>query len=767
MTRQQKSAAQDLTTSRSPSPQSTDQRKRRKIAQACEQCRARKGRCDGSKPVCGECASRPNQRAQCRYSSNNDKNKSYDDYVASLLLRIQELEARQEQNLSSATPSQSQPQPHIEHLEHNTQHILTSSNGFLSAQLSLPDAQIPETSPVGANSVDAMGAADSVSHTGQEQDSAYYGGSSTISLMQQVYSTIGSNVEFSRASSPFSRLKQLNASRDHGHPWNAGTSLEQFSLLPRSLTDTILAVYWNKIHHLYPFVHKPTFMTAYERLWMSQSVTDTYDSTEVAILGSKAYGSENYIFHCALNSMLALAIQFMDPPSSDRARLANVFAARARGLCKLDLFDDGSLASIQALLLMTMYLQSSTFPNRCWNCIGVTCRLAQGLGLHIESPQLLAKLTPLEVEMRRRIWHGCTMLDTIVSTTLGRPMMLYKFGQVPVPLPLPVDDDYLHEPDTQPPTHVPWARFYVESVKMHQLLADVITHVYGTTNLRPGFGEKEVGFDEITNLDSAISKLENDLPEHLRPAVRLSTAPDPQYPDVFKQQAFVLRARYLHVRVLLYRPIFLRHWHRLFAQEVASLSDPRQDSSLSKVVLLVAQSLSSACVEHCANLIELIRHNLEKSTTGAWWYNLFYLRTAGIIIVLALTCTAIGDDFGKERLETVWDNCQAVLGHLQNFSATVLQCLKQLTRLYRHLLDSKIRQANREAYHGHGAAAADLAVSEENVAFQSHDERPTFGETFDIGSEYEQMLWGVDTTIFDGILRYDYGNFAPSSFDIG
>jgi hypothetical protein len=54
-------------------------------------------------------------------------------------------------------------------------------------------------------------------------------------------------------------------------------------------------------------------------------------------------------------------------------------------------------------------LQSTFCAQRCWNCIGVACRIAQGLGLHVD--QTPAQKSSLGQEMRRRVWYACMMLD--------------------------------------------------------------------------------------------------------------------------------------------------------------------------------------------------------------------------------------------------------------------------------------------------------------------------------------------------------------------
>jgi hypothetical protein len=67
------------------------------------------------------------------------------------------------------------------------------------------------------------------------------------------------------------------------------------------------------------------------------------------------------------------------------------------------------------LLLMCQYLQSTQNPNDCWVVLGNAIRGAQSIGLHI-TPK---NGTPLEQELKKRVWYGCVYLDR-----LARPISL-------------------------------------------------------------------------------------------------------------------------------------------------------------------------------------------------------------------------------------------------------------------------------------------------------------------------------------------------------
>lgn len=676
------------------------------------------------------------------------KGHEHDEYVASLLTRITELE---DQRTTAPTRAQSTTSPLT--LNPTVGQISCSQAGSpVSAQISQSHAQ---TSMTNASPVDAMGA-DTASHTEQHQV-RYYGGSSATSLMRQIYQAIGHLPEDSRTTSPLPSVRQQDFMHQDDFGWTA-SSVEHFSLLPRPLTDGLLDVYWNKVHHLYPFIHKQTFMSAYERLWMADATSESNNHAEVAILGSTLYGHSSYVFHCALNIMLALAIQLTDTPPGDRAKLADIFSVKARNLCKLDLFDDGSLACIQTLLLMTLQLQSTPFPNRCWNCIGIACRLAQGLALHIESSKPVGQISLLELEMRRRVWHGCVFLDTIVSTTLGRPMMLHKFTPSPLPLPSPIDDEFLATSQLQPSGKISYVSFYIESLKLYNLLADIVAKVYGKTNLHPSANEKRAGIEEISKFDTAISNLENGLPDHLQHDGMVSNESAGQI-LCFRRQAYVLQARFLHLRLLLYRPTFLRFWHQQLLKQIPSSSSRSSRDSVSKVTLALDQSISVACVEASLKLVDVIAQSTSNTASGAWWYSLLYIRLAGTVVVLAMCCDAVVSLTGLESLHVAYQKSLSVLEGLTSYSSSVSRAIQQLRRMHEFLLNPS------RGLNDHGLTVNNNQPHLSNLA-DSLDQIPDTGRSTDMVFEQQDNLFPSDTAIFEEMFGQDAENWMMKNFGL-
>lgn len=179
-------------------------------------------------------------------------------------------------------------------------------------------------------------------------------------------------------------------------------------LPPRHIADQLLHLYWERVQNIYPFLHWPTFAAAYDRLWLPDSQVKQMPPLKGVGLGSQQCSIP--VFYCALNVMFALASQFTEGSVQDRKERSIPFVRRSRHLMRLDFLDNADLCMVQALLILGRYLQTTSLPSRCWNVVGVACRMAQGLGLHLDVDE--GSSIQLRCEMNRRVWHSCMCLDT-------------------------------------------------------------------------------------------------------------------------------------------------------------------------------------------------------------------------------------------------------------------------------------------------------------------------------------------------------------------
>jgi hypothetical protein len=271
---------------------------------------------------------------------------------------------------------------------------------------------------------DAMGATSSNDDDEAEGDEnqSFFGSSSMLSFMKHIKQT----VEKKRASSTSPRDLDCRTPRGAGGMEPLGwqkksrdddsflDDLEDFILPGRSVADHLLDCYFTWVDPLYPYLHRPSFTATYEQLWAAYGDPNSGSEWEMGLPDRKV---PDRTFRCILNLVFAFGCQFSPAiPPSRRDSSSDVFFKRSRMLLHIDILGPGSIHLVQALILMGHYLQSTKFPNRCWNVAGMAIRVAQGLGMHLDSTSANRK-SVVEREMWRRTWHGCILLDRLVKFT--------------------------------------------------------------------------------------------------------------------------------------------------------------------------------------------------------------------------------------------------------------------------------------------------------------------------------------------------------------
>lgn len=373
--------------------------KRKRVALACSTCRERKVKCDGAKPVCTPCVKRGALASDCTYAllAQSAKRVSEQEYIASLQHQIRALRAQTSQDNGLVSPRANATPPTLHAQAH------------MSSAGPQPTAHDPDTHPISAMGATMIAEDQGAVSRGNE----YYGASSLVSLISGVASPSAPHgARMGRRGASSTSRPRINATTASTTSSSMMSMLQpQYALPPRKLADELLALYFDNNHIFYPWTHSQTFRKRYDSLWNpSDPLLFDHANSDVGLGGDAC--PEN-IFICALNAIFALGCQFSDYSPAEKDAASATFCERVRGLLQFDLLDNGSIACVQALLLFGLYLQCTNFPERCWNIIGLAYRMAVGLGLQSAVPPEGA--TPLEVAMRRRVWHACVQMDMCVQ----------------------------------------------------------------------------------------------------------------------------------------------------------------------------------------------------------------------------------------------------------------------------------------------------------------------------------------------------------------
>ena len=311
---------------------------------------------------------------------------------------------------------------------------------------------------------------------------------------------------------------------------NTSAGKDSRYILPeKSLADNLVDAYFDRVHPLYPFVHEGTFRIEYERIG-TNPIHSTFAPSWYAVL----------------NMIFASSCEFCDAiPEAEVTKIVTPFVARARDIIFSHVFKIGNLHLVQALLLMCHYLQGTMELNECWSLAGVMIRTAVSIGLHLTPERL--PITMVEKEVRKRVWCGCFVLDRTLSWKFGRPTSIQATNALDLPLPLAVDDQYIHNDSLaprQPAARPPITAFFLHTVKLAQVIDQILQVLY-TTNREEiqETGADKAGISHILGhavlLDGQLQAWWDDRPLHLRPQSGIVDG------QIFQRQQTVMRLRYV------------------------------------------------------------------------------------------------------------------------------------------------------------------------------------------------------------------------------
>ncbi|PWY94666.1 hypothetical protein BO94DRAFT_621127 [Aspergillus sclerotioniger CBS 115572] len=521
-----------------------------------------------------------------------------------------------------------------------------------------------------------------------ESEDEFFGDSSVASFLKQIKDSAMMEPERTEsAANTAPRARSSTCPTSLPLVTEASSSrVKTYDLPPQQLADYLLNCYFDKIHILYPFIHKPSFLRVYRDLWTSE--------TEPKPLSGMGLGDSSVsppMFYCALNIIFALGCQFSKLDHTAREATSEEFFQRSQSLLNVISLDKGDLALVQTLLLTSQYLQGGESPSRCWNIIGLACRAAQSLGMH--SLRADRNRTPAQIQMRRRVWHGCVMLDLASSMMLGRPPMTHASA---VPLPEAVNDEFLdtNAVHRQPePELLSKTEFYVRTLQLYKILRKILSEVYepwedGNASDQPERTKSENSQAQaLLELDEELSAFESNLPEALQ---WRSTQEPAGLAEQFRRESSLLRGRFLHLRILLLRPTLVKFCRENRPQR------PPDDSSAGaaikrKIISDFSLSCSNSCVEAAIELSHLMNDISRTELASVWWYSLFYTFTAGVVLVLAQTCPAMKSIFPNQALGVAWQSCSDCLDNMDSYSTTAKNCASSLQKTLSHLLDEGSR----------------------------------------------------------------------------
>ncbi|KKA26813.1 hypothetical protein TD95_000779 [Thielaviopsis punctulata] len=129
-----------------------------------------------------------------------------------------------------------------------------------------------------------------------------------------------------------------------------------------------------------------------------------------------------------LFAVLAVGSQYHDSPYHVRTRDSQKYLQTSFHFLRIGNFLlRPTFDAIQALLLTSFVLLNDMKAEASWGLLGLTCRLAQSLGIHRQGISAEAAAAPLEPNsremIRRKLWWTCVWHDSLTSLSFDRPPM--------------------------------------------------------------------------------------------------------------------------------------------------------------------------------------------------------------------------------------------------------------------------------------------------------------------------------------------------------
>ncbi|KAM0230354.1 hypothetical protein ACHAPO_009349 [Fusarium lateritium] len=592
--------------------------KRKRVALACDNCRERKVKCDGSKPICSPCSKRGEPSTRCMYTviTGTAKHLSEQEYIVSLQKQVTDMQEvidqfrrEAEVNAIAAADLRESRSPRdgpptalgATGIASGTTRAATGTSAGVSVR-------VPEAG--GPSPVSAMGAT-TLTQSGQED--GFFGQSSVHSLLREV------SHPQSRNSAPIGDRTKTSTSISVSGLSTAALCSPDFALPPRQVADRILDLYFNSVHIFYPWTHSVSFKKRYETLWEPSAYPSpqTSESGDIGLGGERCSESS---FFCALNAMFALGCEFSDFPQKEIAS-AN-FSSRMRNLLQVDILDKGDLSHVQALLLASQFAISS------------------------------------------------------------RPPVLEMTDDVLIPS--AVDDDFITGETAccrQPEGTISQNLFMVENIRLAKVLGKILSSVYWQSS--------PSDFSTLVRLEGVLEEFSTSLVDALRWWDRGSESQGAltHRDHVLRRQRNVLHARFLHLKILLYRPSFSSYCssvRRAFqGQDTETGSGLGDDGPEVNTLQAALQSqCATTCVKTAYDLSVSLLSARQDDATGAWWFSLFYLMTCGGIIILAESAQTAGSKhFNQAQLDATWENTTMLLRLIGRENARIKGYLDQLLQL--------------------------------------------------------------------------------------
>ena len=422
----------------------------------------------------------------------------------------------------------------------------------------------------------------------------YHGHSSGLSFVRRMREQLGDLMGPETKTTPFVKSRPmsqvLESPRSSADSPAADVSPSGATdMPPKEYARDICGHAVNDAASLLRVVHQPTFWKSFEELYNKAPENYTNDDNKFLPL-----------FHTAL----ALGHLFckddqghLDQHGYESA-IQRGFAHFKCARQMMDIADCRDLTSIQAVVFMILFMQSSAKLSQCYAYVGVALRSALRMGLH---RAYAGNWNPVEAETRKRVFWIVRKMDIYIGAMLGLPQTLSD-DDIDQEYPLEVDDEFITEEGIQPQPEgqVSLMTAFNAHTRIVKILSKIIRKVYPikTSQSLPD-KSYSVPFSIIREIEGELEQWKNALPPILNPC---------DAPARYKRIQQLLRLSYAHAQVMLYKPFL----HYVAMDKRANPVDQR------------AYACAASYVNVSRNIIHIVTQMKQNGLlNGAFWFIMY------------------------------------------------------------------------------------------------------------------------------------------------
>lgn len=186
----------------------------------------------------------------------------------------------------------------------------------------------------------------------------------------------------------------------------------------------------------------------------------------------------------------------------------------------IEMTDIRDIYSLQAVLLMTIYLQSSTRMSTCYSYVGIAMSASIRMGLHRAIPE--AKFNCIEREIRKRIFWTCWKMGTYVGAILGLPQGIAP-EDIDQEMPVEVDDENITKDSITPQAEGTTSTMAAANAhtKLLMIMAKTVKYIYPLKGVEASVsgrsGGYSVSYAKLHEIEVDLQKWWESLPTILKP----------------------------------------------------------------------------------------------------------------------------------------------------------------------------------------------------------------------------------------------------------